>query len=138
MNCRYNGHVNKFYSVAEHSIIVSELSEDKKWGLMHDVTEAFVPDIPRPFKAFIGGFDEFEERIARAIAKHYNLSWPMPDEVAYIDKNIIHDEVKVLFKETPDWFDFYDSVNAEPLIIGMEPKQAEALFLYKFKGLFGK
>lgn len=54
--CRYAGHV-EHYSVAEHSLNVSAIL--KEWGhgadvqllgLLHDATEAYLLDIPRPWK----------------------------------------------------------------------------------------
>ena len=66
MICRWAGHSRTFYSVAEHSLRVgevcrnlgevmgmseTELLELEMLGLMHDATEAYVGDIPRPLKS---------------------------------------------------------------------------------------
>lgn len=50
--CRYAGHCSKFYSVAEHSVIISKLcsEENALTGLLHDGSEAYVKDLPRPIK----------------------------------------------------------------------------------------
>lgn len=137
MNCRFNGHVNEFYSVAEHSVLVSKLvpKEYALWGLLHDVTEAFVPDIPRPFKSLIGGFDEFEAKLAEQVAEHYNMPWPMPEEVHNIDHNIVADEAAVLFQEEPDWIGFYESVCPRQWIEGMAPWQAKIAFIERYEEL---
>lgn len=54
MQCRFNGHTAKFYSVAEHSV---KLSREffcgwhyKLAALLHDASEAYLSDIPRPIK----------------------------------------------------------------------------------------
>ena len=90
MNCRFNGHLEQFYSVAEHSVHLSHLVLEKfdsayelaMWALLHDISEAFVPDIPRPFKVLLGGFEEFETKLMKAAADHFDLFRDtMPAEV---------------------------------------------------------
>ena len=137
MNCRFNGHIKDFYSVAEHSVIVSELVEPENalWGLLHDATEAFVPDIPRPFKHLIGGFDAFEERLAKKIAQYFELSYPMPADVKYIDTNIVADEAQELFDSPPDWTRYYDIVCEPERIAAFNPKEAYTMFMDRYKEL---
>ena len=78
--CRFSGHLNRFYSVAEHSVRVSERL--KSWGappdvqllgLIHDATEAYLLDIPRPWKplVWIGdtSYEELETDMMRAIVE---------------------------------------------------------------------
>lgn len=50
--CRFTGHVREFYSVAEHSVWVSHLVPEwaAKYALIHDASEAYLQDIPRPLK----------------------------------------------------------------------------------------
>lgn len=137
MNCRFNGHTKQFYSVAEHCLIVSLLvpQEHALTGLLHDISEAFVPDIPRPFKGAIHGFDQYEERILQKVAEAYDITWPFPPEVEHIDKNIVHDEAAVLFCEAPEWINAYTTVGAGPYIQPLEPGEARRMFVGRFTSL---
>jgi 5'-deoxynucleotidase YfbR-like HD superfamily hydrolase len=59
--CRFNGRVNRFYSVAEHSVCVSHLVQCKhpddldliKYSLLHDIGEVWYGDITRPIRSFL-------------------------------------------------------------------------------------
>src|SRR5271165_7548492 len=52
--CRFTGHVRTFYSVAEHSVRVSQHCDPKDalWGLLHDASEAYLADMSRPMKRY--------------------------------------------------------------------------------------
>lgn len=55
--CRFAGHVNIFYSVAQHCLLVSEKipggPEVKLAALLHDAAEAYVNDLPSPLKTWL-------------------------------------------------------------------------------------
>jgi hypothetical protein len=50
--CRYGGHSSRFYSVAEHCVLMSHAvaPEHALWALLHDATEAYLGDMIRPLK----------------------------------------------------------------------------------------
>ena len=55
--CRFGGHSRVFYSVAQHSVIVSRLVEDRRGDVedvfaafMHDASEAYLGDMPHRLK----------------------------------------------------------------------------------------
>jgi len=140
MNCRFNGHIAEFYSIAEHSVLVSNLvaPENALWGLLHDYAEAFISDIPRPFKTSIAGHDEFEEAIMAKVIDHFNLAPNMPDDVAYIDEHICAAEARVLAKVVPDWVQHYDESVCKPEYIqALRPRLARAAFMDRFHELTG-
>ncbi|NNM74783.1 phosphohydrolase [Enterovirga aerilata] len=104
MQCRYAGHVNKFYSVAEHSVHVSNVLPTitlQKWGLLHDAAEAYLVDVPRPLKPYLAGYKDAEERLLQAIAERFRLPWPIPDLVKLADNSLLADEKEQLMAKEP-------------------------------------
>lgn len=88
--CRFNGHINKFYSVAQHSIAVARLVEVRGGNpptvlqaLLHDASEAYLcGDVPGPLKV---GFSLFgldirtREWCMRKVI-HEALGCPLPTQ----------------------------------------------------------
>lgn len=79
-NCRFNGHCRRFYSVAEHSVMVANIMErylcegDPLEGLLHDGSEAYMSDMPAPYKQFLPDFQEMD----RAIESSLREAWGLP------------------------------------------------------------
>jgi len=77
MICRFGGHTKEFYSVAQHSVLVSYIC-NKKYalqGLMHDATEAFCGDVVRPIKRNIQFFCDMEDGLHNAISQKFHIYW---------------------------------------------------------------
>lgn len=132
--CRYNGQCSMFYSVAEHCVLLYKVlpPELRFWGLMHDASEAYLCDVPRPYKHALTNYKEIEEKIMQVVAKKYGLSWPIPDEVKSFDTQIILNEKTTLFKNSPKpW-----RIQGEPIpnvhIRCWPPTTAKAQFLSAF------
>ena len=51
---RFCGHTKRFYSIAQHSVLVSHHCDYPREGLMHDGTETYVGDVSRPLKLLLG------------------------------------------------------------------------------------
>lgn len=71
--CRFAGHTNRFYSVAEHCVQVARFVpvEHARAALLHDASEAFIGDVTRPLKALLPDYREIEARIEDAIATRF-------------------------------------------------------------------
>lgn len=101
--CRYGGHTNRFYSVAQHSVLVSQQVpvEHALEGLLHDAAEAYLPDVARPVKDHLDGFRAVEAAVEASVAKAFDLTHPWPDAVKRVDTAILGDEVAILMAPPP-------------------------------------
>lgn len=92
--CRYGGHCRKFYSVAEHCVLMASVAPEglQLAALMHDASEAYLNDVIRPIKRHLTNYETIEAELERAIAARFSLQWPMPKEVKRLDNAIITDE----------------------------------------------
>ena len=72
---RYGGHLPKHYSVAQHSLYVSELLPKplKLAGLLHDATEAYMPDVPSPLKARLPEVKNMENGLMKVILGKFGV-----------------------------------------------------------------
>lgn len=96
---RYAGHCLRWYSTSEHSVLISRQCREmglpvrtQRTALMHDGSEAYLIDVPRPIKPYLGAYLEIEDRMMRAMAHRFDFDWPMPDVVKALDTSILHDE----------------------------------------------
>lgn len=138
MTCRYRGHCTRFYSVAEHSVLVSRHvpAEHALWGLLHDAAEAYSADIPRPLKRELAGWPDIEERILRAVCVRFGLPPEEPDCVKAADAALLSDERAALMVPCErEWG--YCQPGLGVSIAGFRPRIAEKRFLAEFRRLTG-
>lgn len=101
--CRYGGHCTKFYSVAEHCVLLAEVAPTpyRLAMLLHDASEAYLVDIPRPIKGYLGNYKEIELRLMDVIAEKFCFTWPLPAEVMQLDHRILLDELSQNMAKAP-------------------------------------
>ena len=89
--CRFTGHCIRFYSVAEHCCWAATLvpEELKLAALLHDASEAYLADIIRPLKPYLSNYKEIEERVEKAIAERFKVSWPWPAGIKRVDNAML-------------------------------------------------
>ncbi|MCG8694668.1 MAG: hypothetical protein MI806_25965 [Minwuiales bacterium] len=135
--CRFSGHTTRFYSVAQHSVLVSRHvpKEHALWGLLHDAAEAYLPDVASPLKNHLPGFRDFESGVGRAIAERFRLPWPMPAEVKRADKAILADERRAVMPRTHRKWDYLTERPLGIRIHPVMPQAAELAFLARFAEL---
>lgn len=97
--CRYNGHCNRFYSVAEHCWWASyHVPEQYAFAaLLHDAEEAIVGDIHKPLKVLLGDkYKEISDKVAKAISEQFGVYLDR-EEVHVADKRMVFTEKHQLF-----------------------------------------
>lgn len=129
MKCRYAGHCNQFYSVAQHSVYMAceiaarnwdkpfdEWSSLAMWALLHDATEAYLPDVPRPQKHRLEvncvaesatgrvSFAYSEDKLMTTIALALELKGvQIPKEIKHLDSCMLNTERQQLFDDPIEW-----------------------------------
>lgn len=145
--CRYNGCVSRFYSVAEHSVLIAQhLSREGHprdvviAGLLHDAAEAYTGDLTWPVQEVLWAVAPEARRAYKAvqrgldalICQHARIDPDLLycDEVKARDLRILLDEREALLHGRPrQWF--VDGPGWEPLgvtIIGLSPMDAACAF----------
>lgn len=136
--CRYAGHVRRFYSVAEHSVLLARSVSPKNalWALLHDASEAYLVDLPRPVKREVRGYREAEAVVMLAICARFGLTVEMPQEVHLADGRILTDERQQAMAAPPMPWKAEEQV--EPLGVTLpfwSPVKAELEFMAMFDRL---
>ncbi len=138
--CRYNGQIDGWYSVAEHSVLVSRIAEIKGDteaiipALFHDAHEAYMGDIASPHKDMMGpGCKTFERSMELIVREALGLGDVFDEVWARVkeyDTIILHRELVCLRTIMPDWYDpnMDDLVPAEIQPVGLEWPDADSLF----------
>lgn len=144
--CRYAGHCKSFYSVAEHSVYVSLIvpPEHALTALLHDATEAYIVDVPRPLKRFLTNYKDIEQANWVAIADHFSLPHDIPQCVKDADNAVLYAEKEYVMGAQPaPWADIdlpdglIDAADSAILGVGMGscahlPDNAKVLFMERY------
>jgi hypothetical protein len=101
LQCRFTGQCKKFYSVAEHSVLVSRIMEDlglgdPMEGLMHDAVESVLSDVARPAKNLLKDYKALDKALDATMRKQFLLPEVMTDGCAKADGIALLIEAKAL------------------------------------------
>jgi hypothetical protein len=142
--CRFGGHSRVFYSVAQHSVIVSQLVEERGGdvedvfaALMHDATEAYLGDMPHPLKhrsPLGAAFKSAEDHLERAIHERFRIKADVP-EIKRADRALLATERRAFSAE--DWH-WPELEGVEPLdleLTAWSPDQAAEAFAQRYAEL---
>ena len=141
--CRFSGHTSRFYSVAEHSVRVAmrvfEETHDPVLallGLLHDASEAYLVDLPRPLKhdpAF-APYLAAERACMDAILRHVGFTvTALPDVVKRADASLLADEAQEFMRPVSDeWLAAMPPAEPMEHEPGWSPNRAEQAFARAF------
>jgi hypothetical protein len=146
---RYNGHSKHFYSVAEHSLMVADLMEglglgDPREGLLHDATEAYLSDVPAPFKQFLPDWKKIDDRLDSALREQFQLPPTKTEGCRKADWLALFIEAYFLLPSKGEIFHDPNGLRKEALRLienGWQPrykrmKAIEEDFLTNYNGLY--
>lgn len=134
--CRFVGASSTFYSVAQHSLLVSKLVPRKEAynGLMHDAGEAYYGDLSKPFKIameqIIGsGWNKIIKHIDEVITVKFGVK--ESDEVKKADKIILAIEKRDLMHNSVFPIDLPEPLTTV-MIFPLNPTIATFSFLRRY------
>lgn len=144
--CRFTGHVHTFYSVAEHSVRVVRFLrrqghplETLQWGLIHDASEAYLVDIPRPLKVdpyFGKAYRGAEGRAQAVVCEAFGLPHKMPTAVKQADLVLLATERRDLMPPGGDWAILEGVHILSEEIRPWGPRAAKRRFMHEYNRLF--
>ena len=100
LTCRGNGHVKNFFSVGQHCVYCALEAEARGYSrrvilgcLLHDASEAYMSDVPRPFKEMLSEYQKLEDKLIDMINTYFLgsvLSEEEQAKVKEIDDDILY------------------------------------------------
>lgn len=142
MNCRFTGHTERFYSVAEHSWLMSRMAPEgyEMAALLHDASEAYITDVASPIKQHLPDYQEMEDRLMTHIAAKFGFQYPLNPIIKHLDLTMLSTEAHYLLRSRGDTWDLWEhrkrpvvQHNFRPLC--MTPQRARQLFLERYEEL---
>lgn len=139
--CRFNGQCKEFYSVAQHSILVSRIVPEKHAlaGLLHDAAEAFVGDMVAPLKALLPEYKAIEREVEAAIFERFGIKLPLDPCIKQADLVLLKTEQRDLMHNSDTWQHIGDLVPmSQEIIPYVSPRRAEIEFLNRYFDITGE
>lgn len=109
MICRGNGHVSSFWSVGEHCILCAKEAAERGYSsrlilaaLLHDASECYMSDVPRPLKQNMKKYKEYEQHLLDVIyTKFLGFTLNIDEEklIKDIDDALLWYDLKYLLDE---------------------------------------
>ena len=145
---RWNGTSSRDMTVAEHSVRVSyETEGDPLEGLLHDMTETYLGDVPGPWKALLPDFCSLEQYLWGAFIDWFDVTYPncagrlqkkMKPETKAADWRVLFIEAReIMPSQGRGWVgeDNYACTVMDPPCYFWTPAEAEQRFHMRFQEL---
>ena len=139
--CRFNGHTKQFYSVAQHSVLVSDLvpEEHALAALLHDAAEAYCGDMVSPLKQLLPVYQSIHNTIEQSLYESVGVQWPVHQCVKDADVKMLATEVRDLMTpHSRHWAFIKEQEPCEKPIHALPPLGAKELFLDRYFSLQAK
>ena len=133
--CRFNGQTNKFYSVAQHSVLVASIlpRELRLAGLLHDASEAYLGDIVQPLKELLPDYQAIEAKFCEVLGTRFNVDLQPNDAIKHADLVVLATERRDLMPmDTADWSSIAGITPLIRTIKPLAPETAAAQFMDLF------
>lgn len=145
--CRFAGHLDRFYSVAEHSVYVAHLvhNEGRAMGipdadlfplcrsaLLHDASEAFLMDLPRPLKRLpeMAPYRVLEDRVQLAILRRFGLEHLHDRDVIKRADGAMLKAEKIALRPVHGFQEYDHPVKAAAIVpLSLSPREARDMFV---------
>lgn len=132
---RFNGHTDRFYSVAQHSVLASYHVQPgfEYDALMHDAPEFVVGDMTRPLSELCPDYKALKKEIEASVSRRFGVTYPFPPAVHEIDIRMLRTEQEQLMDAGQDIWPITSGVT--PIgerLHSWRPTEAKALFLERY------
>jgi hypothetical protein len=133
--CRFNGQTSKFYSVAQHSVLVASIlpRELRLAGLLHDASEAYLGDVVQPLKDLLPEYQAIEENFCKVLGMRFGVNLQHNDAIRHADLVVLATERRDLMPmDMADWSSIAGITPMSRTIKPMPPEAASAQFMEMF------
>lgn len=140
--CRFSGFVEPLYTVGEHVVRVKRKLEAEGFpplvllaALLHDASEAYLSDVPRPIKYKLAEYRALEKQIQEAIFEYFGIvmTEEMHSHVKRADNILLLTEARDLLPgDTSDWMTALGVAPLSERIVPWKPYETEAIFYREF------
>jgi len=134
--CRFAGQCSRFYSVAQHSVLVAAdvitgERKIKQMAILHDASEAYIGDMPKPIKKHFPNYQAVEENLMYVIFEKFGLSY-----AEYL--NVYKPMIKEADKKALEFEHKTVMLNENNMMHIWKPEEAKQRFMNNVSQLFNE